>query len=244
MSSQVSVDTEFKTRVEQLSEQVLEANLALVKHNLVIFTWGNASAIDRRSGLVAIKPSGVPYAGMQGSDMVIVNLGGEIVAGRYKPSSDLPTHLELYRRFPTVGGIVHTHARWSTIWAQSGRDLPSYGTTHADHFYGAVPCTRQLTRSEIQEGYEINTGKVICETFETRNLDPLAVPGVLVAGHAPFAWGADVNSAVHNAVVLEECAMMAAHTEFLNPQVKPLAQDLLDKHYFRKHGAGAYYGQK
>jgi L-ribulose-5-phosphate 4-epimerase len=231
-------------QLEQLSEQVLEANVALVKHNLVIFTWGNASAIDRENGRVVIKPSGVPYAGMKASDMVVVNLDGEVVAGRYKPSSDLPTHLELYRRFPAVGGIVHTHARWSTIWAQSGRDIPSYGTTHADYFYGAIPCTRKLTRQEVEESYELNTGKVIAETFEKRSLDPLAVPGVLVAGHAPFAWGIDVDSAVHNAVVLEECAMMAAHTELLNPKVAALDQELLDKHYFRKHGAGAYYGQK
>jgi L-ribulose-5-phosphate 4-epimerase len=231
-------------QAEQLSEQVLEANLALVKHNLVIFTWGNASAIDRESGLVAIKPSGVPYSGMKASDMVLVKLSGEAVGRRYKPSSDLATHLELYRRFPSVGGIVHTHARWSTIWAQSCRDLPSYGTTHADYFYGSVPCTRKLTREEIESGYEINTGRVICETFEKRRLDPLAVPGVLVAGHAPFAWGIDAAAAVHNAVVLEECAMMAAHTELLNPEVKALEQELLDKHYFRKHGAGAYYGQK
>ncbi|MCU1294870.1 MAG: araD [Bryobacterales bacterium] len=229
---------------EQLSEQVLEANLALVKHNLVIFTWGNASAIDRENGRAVIKPSGVPYAGMKASDMVVVNLKGEVVAGEYKPSSDLPTHLELYRRFPAVGGIVHTHARWSTIWAQSSRDIPPYGTTHADYFYGAIPCTRKLTREEIEEGYELNTGKVIGETFEKRNLDPLAVPGVLVAGHAPFAWGVDVDAAVHNAVVLEECAMMAAHTELLNPNIGALERDLLDKHYFRKHGAGAYYGQK
>jgi L-ribulose-5-phosphate 4-epimerase len=229
---------------EQLCEQVLEANLALVEHNLVIFTWGNASAIDRESGLVAIKPSGVPYTGMKPSDMVLVKLNGELVGSRYKPSSDLPTHLELYRQFPAIAGIVHTHARWSTIWAQSCRDLPSYGTTHADYFYGPIPCTRKLTRAEIESGYEINTGKVICETFTERKLDPLAVPGVLVAGHAPFAWGVDVAAAVHNAVVLEECAMMAAHTELLNPQVNPLEQELLDKHYFRKHGAGAYYGQK
>jgi L-ribulose-5-phosphate 4-epimerase len=229
---------------EQLSEQVLEANLALVKHNLVIFTWGNASAIDRENGRAVIKPSGVPYAGMKASDMVVVNLKGEVVAGKYKPSSDLPTHLELYRRFPAVGGIVHTHARWSTIWAQSSRDIPPYGTTHADYFYGAIPCTRKLTREEIEEGYELNTGKLIGETFEKRNLDPLAVPGVLVAGHAPFAWGVDVDAAVHNAVVLEECAMMAAHTELLNPNIGALERDLLDKHYFRKHGAGAYYGQK
>lgn len=229
---------------EELCEQVLEANLALVRHNLVIFTWGNASAIDRKSGLVAIKPSGVPYVGMKASDMVLVKVTGEPARGRYKPSSDLPTHLELYRQFPAVGGIVHTHARWSTIWAQSGRDLPSYGTTHADYFYGSVPCTRKLTREEIETGYEVNTGKVICETFSERKLDPLAVPGVLVAGHAPFAWGPDVAAAVHNAVVLEECAMMAAHTELLNPDVKALEQELLDKHYFRKHGAGAYYGQR
>lgn len=232
------------TELEQLAERVLDANLALVKHQLVIFTWGNASAIDRTQGLVVIKPSGVPYAGMQASDMVVVDLDGKVLQSRYKPSSDLPTHLELYRSFPGIGGIVHTHARWSTIWAQSGRDLPSYGTTHADYFYGAIPCTRKLTREEIQEGYEVNTGKVICETFEQRQLDPLAIPGVLVAGHAPFAWGVDIDAAVHNAVVLEECAMMAAHTELLNPQVIPLEQDLLDKHYFRKHGANAYYGQK
>lgn len=231
-------------QAEELSRRVFEANLALVKHNLVIFTWGNASAIDRENALVVIKPSGVSYAGMQVSDMVTVNLAGEVVHGRYKPSSDLPTHLELYRRFPAIGGIVHTHARWSTIWAQSCRDLPSYGTTHADYFYGSVPCTRKLTSTEIEGGYELNTGKVICETFEKRGLDPLAVPGVLIAGHAPFAWGVDVESAVHNAVVLEECAMMAAHTEFLNPEVKALEQELLDKHYFRKHGANAYYGQK
>ena len=215
-----------------------------MKHELVLFTWGNASAIDREAGIVAIKPSGVPYHGMTSADIVIVSLKGEVLGGRFKPSSDLLTHLELYRCFPQIGGIVHTHARWSTIWAQSCRDLPAYGTTHADYFYGPVPCTRKLSRSEIESGYEINTGKLICETFAHRDLDALAVPGVLVAGHAPFAWGADVELAVHNAVVLEACAMMAAHSEMLNPNVQALEQELLDKHYFRKHGAGAYYGQK
>ncbi len=229
---------------EQLFKQVLEANLALVEHSLVIFTWGNASAIDRERGLVAIKPSGVPYAGMRASDMVLVTLSGEVVGGNYKPSSDLPTHLELYREFDSIGGIVHTHARWSTIWAQSCRDLPPYGTTHADYFYGAIPCTRKLSREEIESDYELNTGRVIGETFKKRNLDPIAVPGVLVASHAPFAWGPTAAAAVHNAVVLEECAMMASQTEFLNPGAPPLEQALLDKHYFRKHGAGAYYGQK
>jgi L-ribulose-5-phosphate 4-epimerase len=228
--------------LEALKQAVLEANLELPKYGLVTFTWGNVSGIDREQGLVVIKPSGVPYDGMGAEDMAVVSLeDGRVVEGRYKPSSDTPTHLVLYRAFPHIGGIVHTHAPWSTSWAQAGRSLPALGTTHADYYYGEVPCTRKMTASEIQNAYELETGNVIVETFQS--LNPMQLPGVLVHSHAPFNWGKDPHDAVHNAVVLEECAKMAFHTYALNPAAPPMDQVLLDKHFLRKHGANAYYGQ-
>ena len=231
--------------LEALKRAVCAANLMLPAHGLVTFTWGNVSAIDRESGLVVIKPSGVEYEKLSPEDMVVVSLEGERVEGSYSPSSDTPTHLELYRRFGSVGGIVHTHSRWATVRAQSGRPLPAYGTTHADYFYGEVPCTRALSDEEINGEYELNTGKVIAETFEKLGLAPAAMPGALVRGHGPFAWGRDAAEAVHNAVVLEEISMMGAMTE-LTPGFdgNAIPQALLDKHYLRKHGANAYYGQK
>ncbi len=230
--------------VEKLIQSALEANLALPAHRLVTFTWGNVSAIDRELGLVAIKPSGVPYDQLQTRHIVVLDLDGKVVSGTYRPSSDTPTHLELYRRFPDLGGIVHTHSRWATIWAQAGRDIPALGTTHADYFHGPVPVTRALHPDEIDLDYERNTGKVIIETFADRRLDPVAMPGVLVLNHGPFAWGGSADEAVHNAVVLEECAMMAWHTCQLNPNVLPIDGNLLRKHYERKHGSQAYYGQR
>ena len=229
--------------LEALKNRVLEANLALVKHNLVTFTWGNVSGIDRETGLVVIKPSGVEYDTMTAEDMVVVDLAdGRVVEGKWKPSSDTPTHLALYRAFPEAGGIVHTHSRWATSWAQAGRGIPAYGTTHGDYFYGEIPCTRKMTPAEIQGEYEAETGNVIIETFA--ELSPKDIPAVLVHSHGPFAWGTDPDNAVHNAVVLEELAFMAFHTEALRPEIGPMQQELLDKHYLRKHGAGAYYGQK
>lgn len=228
--------------LESLKEQVLQANLLLPKHNLVTFTWGNVSAIDRDRGLVVIKPSGVSYEVMQASDMVVVDLEtGQRVEGELNPSSDTPTHLVLYRAFPNIGGIVHTHSRWATIFAQAGCSILPLGTTHADEFFGAVPCTRMLTEDEIGGDYEIETGNVIVETFAA--LDPDAVPAVLVQGHGPFTWGEDPMAAVHTAVVLEEVAFMNYHSQRLNPDVNPIPQVLLDKHYLRKHGDQAYYGQ-
>lgn len=229
--------------MDNLIIETLQANLSLPKHQLVVFTWGNVSAIDRQRGLMIIKPSGVPYDQLEARHMVTVDLDGKVIGGTYKPSSDTETHLELYRRFPQLGGIVHTHSRWATIWAQACLDLPALGTTHADYFYGDVPCTRNLTAEEINGEYELNTGRVIVETFAQRKLDPAAVPGVLVAGHGPFAWGAGPEAAVHNAVVMEECAMMAFHARMLNPGQMILDQVLLDRHYQRKHGKNAYYGQ-
>lgn len=229
--------------MDKLIKETLQANLDLPKHQLVVFTWGNVSAIDRERGLMIIKPSGVPYDQLEERHMVIVDLDGKVIGGTYKPSSDTATHLELYRCFPTLGGIVHTHSRWATAWAQANLDLPAFGTTHADYFYGDVPCTRLLTPAEIETDYELNTGRVIIETFEKRSLDPAAVPAVLVAGHGPFAWGTSATDAVHNAVVLEECAMMSLHTRMLNPARPSIDQVLLDKHYLRKHGKNAYYGQ-
>lgn len=228
--------------LEDLKEQVLKANLALVKHGLVTFTWGNVSGIHRQSGLVVIKPSGVEYDGMTAEDMVVVDLEGNLVEGKWKPSSDTPTHLALYRAFSNIGGIVHTHSRWATGWAQAGRAIPAYGTTHGDYFYGPIPCTRKMTPEEIAGNYELETGNVIVETFE--GLSPDQIPAVLVNSHGPFAWGKDADNAVHNAVVLEELAFMACQTESLNPSVKPMQQELLDKHYLRKHGQSAYYGQE
>lgn len=227
-----------------LKKQVLEANLALPQHNLVTFTWGNVSAIDRASGLVAIKPSGVDYDVMTLEDIVVLELeSGRVVEGVKKPSSDTATHLALYRAFDTIGGIVHTHSRHATIWAQSGLDLPAWGTTHADYFYGNIPCTRLMTPQEIAEDYEHNTGEVIIETFRTRNLSPAAIPAVLINAHGPFAWGSSAENAVHNAVVLEEVAYMGIFSRQLTPGIRDMQQVLLDKHYLRKHGANAYYGQ-
>lgn len=229
--------------LKELREKVLKANLELPKHNLVTFTWGNVSAIDRESGLVAIKPSGVEYDVMTADDIVIVDLDGNRVWGTKKPSSDTATHLELYRQFPTVGGIVHTHSRHATIWAQAGEDLIAAGTTHADYFYGSIPCTRKMTPAEIQGEYELETGKVIVETFRERGIDPKDVPAVLVHSHGPFAWGTDADNAVHNAVVLEEIGYMNLFTRQLRPNLQSMQQELLDKHYLRKHGKNAYYGQ-
>lgn len=229
--------------LKELREKVLKANLELPKHHLVTFTWGNVSAIDRESGLVAIKPSGVEYDVMTAEDIVIVDLHGNRVWGTKKPSSDTATHLELYRQFPTIGGIVHTHSRHATIWAQAGEDLIAAGTTHADYFYGAIPCTRKMTPAEIQGEYELETGKVIVETFRERGIDPKDVPAVLVHSHGPFAWGTDADNAVHNAVVLEEIGYMNLFTRQLRPNLQSMQQELLDKHYLRKHGKNAYYGQ-
>lgn len=230
--------------LEQLKEEVLEANLSLPKYQLVTFTWGNVSGIDREAGHVIIKPSGVSYDTMKIEHLVVMDLDGNIVEGDLRPSSDTPTHLALYRAFPDIGGIVHTHSPWATSWAQAGRPIPALGTTHADYFYGDIPCTRELTKAEITQDYELETGHVIIETFQTNGLDPAAIPGILVKGHAPFSWGKDAHQAVHNAVVLEQVAKMALHTYQLEPDVHPIGQHLLDKHYLRKHGANAYYGQK
>jgi len=227
--------------LEELKKRVFEANLALPRHGLVTFTWGNVSGIDRESGLVVIKPSGVEYGVMTAEDMVVVDLDGNRIEGRWKPSSDTPTHLELYKAFPNVGGIVHTHSRNATARAQAGRGIPAYGTTHGDYFYGEIPCTRKMTPAEIAGEYEKQTGSVIIETFEGVNADD--IPAVLVHSHGPFCWGKDPDNAVHNAVVLEELAFMAFQTELLNPGITPMQQELLDKHYLRKHGKNAYYGQ-
>lgn len=227
--------------LKKLKQQVLEANLLLPQYQLVTFTWGNVSGIDRKRGLFVIKPSGVPYEGMTADDMVVVDLDGNVVEGKWKPSSDTPTHLELYKAFPECGGIVHTHSRWATTFAQAGMDIPAMGTTQADYFYGSIPCTRPMTDEEIGGEYEKETGKVIVETFADRN--PADVPGVLVFSHGPFAWGTDAMNAVHNAVVMEEVAFMDWHAMMLNPERGPMQQTLLDKHYLRKHGKNAYYGQ-
>lgn len=231
--------------LEQLKEEVWKANLLLPKYGLVTFTWGNVSAIDREKGIVAIKPSGVEYETMKAEDIVLVDLDGNVVEGDLKPSSDLQTHLEFYRNWPNVNGVVHTHSRWATSFAQAGLDMIALGTTQADYFYGAIPCTRLMTEQEIHGEYELETGKVIVETFETRGISPDEVPGVLVHSHGPFAWGTSAENAVHNAVVMEECAMMNAVSTLLkNNQIEPMQQVLLDKHFKRKHGPGAYYGQK
>ena len=228
--------------LEELKQKVFEANMQLPKYGLVTFTWGNVSGIDRESGLVVIKPSGVAYETMSAEDMVVVDLDGKVVEGKYRPSSDTPTHVELYKAFPKVGGIVHTHSSWATSWAQAGRGIPCYGTTHADYMYGEIPCVRNLTQEEIDEGYEKNTGTVIISYFQDRDYE--AVPCVLCKNHGPFAWGKDPAEAVHNAVVLEEVAKMATRCELINPHLEPAPQRLMDKHYYRKHGANAYYGQK
>ncbi len=221
---------------------MLAANLALPKHGLVTFTWGNVSGIDRQQGLVVIKPSGVPYEQMKTEHLVVVDLDGNPVEGGLRASSDTPTHLVLYKAFPEIGGIVHTHSSWCTSWAQAGRAIPALGTTHADYFYGEIPCTRKMTVEEIQENYEENTGHVIVETFHDKN--PLHIPGVLVNTHGPFSWGKDAAEAVHNAVVMEEVAKIAYRTFALAPGIATMDQVLLDKHFLRKHGANAYYGQQ
>ena len=228
--------------LETLKQQVFAANLELPKRNLVTYTWGNVSGIDRATNLVVIKPSGVDYETMTAEDMVVVDLDGKVVEGKWKPSSDTPTHVELYRAFPEVGGIVHTHSRWATIFAEAGREIPAMGTTQADYFYGAVPCTRKMTDAEIQGEYEKETGNVIVETFD--GIDPMTIPGVLVYSHGPFTWGKNAAEAVHNAVVLEEIAFMDWHAMALNPKQGTMQKTLLDKHYLRKHGKNAYYGQK
>ncbi len=227
--------------LEQLKKEVYEANMLLPKYGLVTFTWGNVSGIDREKGLFVIKPSGVEYDKLTPEDMVVMDLDGNRVEGKYKPSSDTPTHLELYRAFKNIGGIVHTHSSYATSWAQSGRNIPCYGTTHADYIYGDVPCLRCLTKREIDEAYETNTGLLIVDYF--KNKDYTAVPAVLCKNHGPFTWGKDAHEAVHNAVVLEEVAKMAFRTELINNQVRPAPQELQDKHYYRKHGKDAYYGQ-
>jgi L-ribulose-5-phosphate 4-epimerase len=228
--------------LEQLKEQVLQANLLLPRHGLVTFTWGNVSGIERQQGLIVIKPSGVSYEKMKAEDMVVVDTEtGKVVEGGLQPSSDTPTHLELYKAFSNIGGIVHTHSRWATIYAQAGRGIVALGTTHADYFYGEIPCTRRMTKDEIQGEYERETGLVIKETFQGK--DPDAVPAVLVHSHGPFAWGANPMDAVHNAVVLEEIAFMNFHASALEPAIPPMQQELLDRHYLRKHGVNAYYGQ-
>jgi len=228
--------------LEPLKQQVLEANLLLPKYGLVTFTWGNASGIDRDRGLVVIKPSGVTYEGMNAEQMVVVDMEtGEVAEGNLSPSSDTATHLALYRAFPDIGGLVHTHSRWATIFAQSGLGIPALGTTHADYFYGEIPCTRKMTPSEISDKYEENTGKVIVERLT--GLDPNVIPAALVHSHGPFVWGRDAGDAVHNAVVLEEVAFMAWHCLSLTPDIISMQQELLDKHYRRKHGPDAYYGQ-
>jgi L-ribulose-5-phosphate 4-epimerase len=230
--------------LETLKKQVYEANMELPRRNLVTYTWGNVSGIDREKGLVVIKPSGVEYDELTPEMLVVVSLDNEIVEGTLNPSSDLRTHLEIYRAFPDVGGVVHTHSPHAVGWAQAGRDIPCFGTTQADYFYGSVPCARSLTREEVDEDYEGNTGKVIVETFRERNLEAKAVPGIICRNHGPFTWGRDAAQAVYHAVVLEEVARMALYTISINPEAGPAPQHVLDKHYLRKHGPNAYYGQK
>ncbi|UTN99995.1 L-ribulose-5-phosphate 4-epimerase [Serratia nematodiphila] len=229
--------------LNELKRQVLAANLSLPAYGLVTFTWGNVSAIDRQSGLVVIKPSGIAYEAMTLEDLVVVDLEGKVREGHRKPSSDTATHLALYRAFADIGGVVHTHSRNATIWAQAGQPIPALGTTHADYFYGDIPCTRPMSEAEIAGDYEGETGKVIIETFNQAGRDPQQVPGVLVSSHGPFAWGKDAADAVHNAVVLEEVAIMAMATRQLAPAIAPMQPELLDKHFLRKHGKHAYYGQ-
>ena len=227
--------------LEELKKRVYEANMLLPKYGLVTFTWGNVSEIDRESGLFVIKPSGVDYDLLTPDDMVVMDLNGNKVEGRYRPSSDTPTHLELYKAFPEIGGIVHTHSSYATSWAQAGRSIPCYGTTHADYIYGEVPCLRCLTKEEIDMAYEKNTGLLIVDYFKDKDYE--AVPAVLCKNHGPFTWGKDAAEAVHNAVVLEEVAKMARNTELINPKVKPAPDCIKEKHFYRKHGANAYYGQ-
>lgn len=229
--------------LEELKKQVYEANMELPRRGLITYTWGNVSGIERDMGYVVIKPSGVDYDELSPEDMVVLDLDGNKVEGRYKPSSDTATHLELYKKYARIGGIVHTHSPEAVAWAQAGRDIPLYGTTHADYFLGAIPCTRNLTLEEIEEAYEKHTGTVIIETFEQRGINPVYTPAVLCKNHGPFAWGKDAAEAVHNAVVLEEVARMARLTEMVNPDVKPAPDSIRDKHFYRKHGENAYYGQ-
>lgn len=229
--------------LEELKEEVYKANMLLPKYNLVTFTWGNVSGINREKGLFVIKPSGVEYDKLRPEDMVVVDLKGNKVEGQYRPSSDTATHVVLYNRFSDIGGIVHTHSSWAASWAQAGRDIPCYGTTHADYLYGNVPCVRNLTKEEIDENYEENTGILIADAFDSRDIDYMATPAVLCKNHGPFTWGKDAKEAVHNAVVLEEVAKMAARCELLNKENQPAPQELQDKHYYRKHGKNAYYGQ-
>ncbi|MFT4144907.1 MAG: L-ribulose-5-phosphate 4-epimerase [Mobilitalea sp.] len=229
--------------LEHLKEQVFQANMELPKRGLVTFTWGNVSGIDRESGYMVIKPSGVEYESMKAEDMVVVDLEGNRIEGNYKPSSDTATHIELYKKYPEIGGIVHTHSTWATSWAQAGRSIPLYGTTHADYFYGPIPCARSLTEEEINTEYEKNTGLVIIETLEKGNIKPKSMPGILCTNHGPFTWGKDAHEAVHNAVVLEELAKMSCYSELINPNIKPAPKVIADKHYLRKHGENAYYGQ-
>ena len=226
--------------LNELKKQVFEANISLKQNGLITLTWGNVSQIDRQNGLIVIKPSGINYDSMTPEDMVVVDMDGNKVEGKWNPSSDLPTHLELYKAFADIGGVTHTHSRWATIFSQAGMKIPTLGTTHADAFYGAVPCTRKLTTQEIEGDYEKETGKIIIEAFQ--NIDPSAVPAVLVNSHGPFTWGKDAKKSVENAIILEEVAMMAWNTLKLNDEVQ-FQQALADKHYFRKHGANAYYGQ-
>lgn len=230
--------------LEELKKKVYEANMLLPKYDLVTFTWGNVSGLDRESGLFVIKPSGVEYDKLSPEDMVVVDLYGKRVEGYYNPSSDTPTHAVLYRNFKDIGGVVHTHSSWATSWAQAGRDIPCYGTTQADYIYGSIPCVRNLSSEEIKEKYEENTGILIVDEYKGRGIDPNAVPAVLCKNHGVFTWGKDAAEAVHNAVVAEEVAKMAAATEMINPNAKPAPQELQNKHYYRKHGENAYYGQQ
>ena len=230
--------------LEELKKAVYEANMDLPRYGLVTFTWGNVSGIDREKGLCVIKPSGVDYEKLKPEDMVVLDLEGNKVEGKYNPSSDTATHLELYKAFPEIGGVVHTHSSYATSWAQAGRSIPCYGTTHADYMYGEIPCVRCLTKEEIDGAYEENTGHLIVDSFQAMGKDVMAVPAVLCKNHGPFAWGKDAHEAVHNAVVLEEVAKMAYRAETINPRIQPAPQELQDKHYYRKHGANAYYGQK
>lgn len=229
--------------LEELKKKVYEANMELPRRGLVTYTWGNVSGIDRESGLFVIKPSGVDYDVMTPDDMVVMDLEGNRVEGKYKPSSDTATHIELFKAYPEIGGIVHTHSPWATAWAQAGRGIPCYGTTHADYMYGEIPCARNLTAEEIEEAYEKNTGIVIIETLKEKNINPVHVPAILCSNHGPFTWGKDAAEAVHNSVVLEEVAKMAAWTEMIHPGVGTAPQCMQDKHFLRKHGPNAYYGQ-